>query len=62
MIVYKTQFDGLCGPVVYDNFQDALAEYRVMVEEGLEVGLKFTIMTEEMSVDEFEQMEEFGGY
>ena len=47
---------------MYDNFEDALTEYRVMVKEGLEVGLKFTITTEEMSRDEFEQMEEFGGY
>ena len=56
--VYIVEAEGLNGPVVWDNFEDALQEKNDLKDEGYTVSFRF----EEMTQWEFDNLEEFEGY
>lgn len=62
IMVYGVQHSDLNGPVVWDKLEDALEEARSHLAEYPEAGVMITIMVTEMSQNEFDSLEEFGGY
>lgn len=65
MKIIKVQLEGFCGPTVYpynpDGINSAVEEVRILFDEFVE-GQVVTVVQATMPDDEFNNLEDFGGY